>query len=75
MGLILAKVINDFEVTDTVEPQFFGTMDSVAERFIGPDEVLEVPILRIVFALMLKKHSVQWVTTQRAWFKISRYRT
>ncbi|TFK57613.1 hypothetical protein OE88DRAFT_153527 [Heliocybe sulcata] len=53
-GLIIRQFKNDDEYAFTVDVSLFNSMDPVAMGFIGPDDQLETPNIRIVFALGAK---------------------
>ena len=50
-GLIIAQIKNNESYSATVRPSLFDSMDPVSMGFLGANETLNTPVIRIVFAL------------------------
>ncbi|KAF5341557.1 hypothetical protein D9757_014561 [Collybiopsis confluens] len=64
-GFIMWQVKNDDSYTAKIQTDLFEKMDPVRMGFLGKDERLATPIIRIVFALAGKTPAICYVQTQK----------
>jgi hypothetical protein len=64
-GLIMCLVKSDETFIETIQPRLLDAMDPVEMGFLGDDEQLATPIIRIVFALAEKSPAIRHVETQK----------
>ncbi|KAF5371045.1 hypothetical protein D9757_010297 [Collybiopsis confluens] len=63
-GFIMWQVKNDESYTAKIQTELFDQMDPVRMGFLGKEERLATPIIRIVFALAAKTPAIRYVQTQ-----------